>query len=71
MLMKPLTVAFQLLEKELPVSLRLMGIRLSSLSSRDEDEQKGVKRVGYIFLSAYHHALSPCSNTPCLVLSSC
>jgi DNA polymerase kappa len=36
----------QLLEKELPVSLRLMGIRLSSLSSRDEQEQKGVKRVG-------------------------
>jgi hypothetical protein len=62
---------FQLLEKELPVSLRLMGIRLSSLSSRDEDEQKGVKRVGYISLSAYHHALSPCSNTPYLVLSSC
>ncbi|KAG2188881.1 hypothetical protein INT44_004021 [Umbelopsis vinacea] len=38
--------ASQLLEKELPVSLRLMGIRLSSLCSRDEIDQKGVKRVG-------------------------
>ncbi|KAI9286914.1 hypothetical protein BC943DRAFT_275658 [Umbelopsis sp. AD052] len=36
--------AGQLLEKELPVSLRLMGIRLSSLCSRDEIDQKGVKR---------------------------
>ncbi|KAH8556279.1 hypothetical protein BGW37DRAFT_6820 [Umbelopsis sp. PMI_123] len=36
--------AGQLLEKELPVSLRLMGIRLSSLSSRDEEDHKGVKR---------------------------
>ncbi|KAG2182457.1 hypothetical protein INT43_007387 [Umbelopsis isabellina] len=37
--------AGQLLEKELPVSLRLMGVRLSTLSSRDDEDQKGVKRV--------------------------